>query len=81
MDSILLKKSRVAFMSQAKLAVLLVPLQSNERASYSFVLTIAEVLSSIKNLLPPCQEIVPLLKKKSSQAKSSARKQERSFEP
>lgn len=81
MNTVLLKKSRVAFMSQAKLAVLLVPLQSNERASYSFVLSIAELLSNIKNLLPPCQETAPLLKKKSSQAKSASRRQERSFEP
>lgn len=68
-------------MSQAKLAVLLLPLQSNERASYSFVITIAEMLSNIKNLFPPCPETVPLLKKKSSQAKCSSKRQERSFEP
>lgn len=39
------------------------------------------MLSTIKNIFPPCQETVPLLKKKSSHAKSISKRQERSFEP
>jgi hypothetical protein len=70
----------VAFRTNTKLALLTTPLQSNERSSFSFVLTLAEFMNSIKKLIPP--GFVPLLKRKSStHTKTIKTEAENYFEP
>lgn len=70
MQATLYKKSRVAFKTNSHLALLSTPLDSTNRASASFILTLAEFMNGIKKLLPP--GFIPLMKKKSSKAKQES---------
>lgn len=79
MEAKLYKKSRIAFRTNTKIALLNFSIESNEHSSNSFVLTLAEFLNNLKAITPP--GFMPLLKKKSSSHSKSAPSDHPYFEP
>lgn len=62
MEAKLYKKSRIAFRTNSKIAILNSAVESTEQTSYSFVLSLAEFLSTLKTITPP--GFIPPQKKK-----------------
>ncbi len=78
MEPQLYTKSRIAFATTTKLALLSSPITSNDHSSKSFVLTLAEFLNTLRGLIPPGFTL--LQKKKSSSYAKLAQSEPSYFE-